>query len=258
MEIFYPKLSYLLQGGLYFVQNEVGIGRPEEAYHQAFKLWLDENDISYVSKPPHPLTYCKQVAHTLFPDFVIEDKISVELKAKPRFLQSGDWVQILNYLKCRGDKLGLLVNMGLDRVYIQRVLREKPETYLTCDWNAWQNKKDPVLKTIQFLIESLYHEHQTGYGREVVDALLYFAFRTEGVDFNPTPTVETSYKETSFGKTPIDCIVLGQQVVFCHTALFDDLSFSSSRVKAFMKDLALPLGIAVNFGKETLAVKAFS
>ncbi len=161
-------------------------------------------------------------------------------------------------MKFRGDKLGLLVNMGLDRVHIQRILREQCDSSYVCDWNAWENKKDPVLKTIQLLIESLYHEHQTGYGREVVDALLYFALNIECVDFSTSPTAETSYKETSFGKTPIDCIVLDQKVVFCHTALFDDLSFTRSRATAFMKDLDLPYGIAVNFGKETLSIKTFS
>lgn len=247
-----------MQGGLFFVQNEVGIGRSEEIYHQAFKMWLDENDIPYASKPPHPLMYRTQVAHTLFPDFVIEDKLSIELKARPRFLQSGDWVQIMNYLKLREDQLGLLVNMGLGRVHIQRVLREKAETRCDFDWSAWQNKQEPVFKTIQFVFETLYQEHQTGYGREVVDALLYFALKTEGVRFISTPTVESTYKAVSFGRTPLDCIVLDQQVVLCHTALFDDLSFSHSRVKAFMKDLAVPYGVAVNFGKETLAVKVFA
>lgn len=258
MEIIYPKLSYTLQGGLYFVQNEVGIGRPEEAYHQAFKLWLEEKGIPYASKKPHPLTYRSQVAHILYPDFVIDGKITIELKAKLRFLQAGDWVQIMNYLKFRGDKLGLLVNMGLDRVYNQRVLREQSITNYVSDWSAWEDRQEPVLKTIQILIESLYHEYQTGYGREVVDALLYSAFSTEGVDFITSPTLETLYKETSFGKMPVDCIVLDQKIVFCHTALFDDLSYTRSRADAFMKDLDLPYGIAVNFGKETLAVKVFS
>jgi GxxExxY protein len=258
MEILYPKLGYLLQGGLYFVQNEVGIGRPEEAYHQAFRIWLEENDIPYASKKPHPLTYRGQVAHTLYPDFVIDKKITVELKAKPRYLQSGDWVQIMNYLKCRKDKLGLLVNMGLDRVHIQRILREKSVSRQNFDWRAWENKPDPVLKTIRLLIETLFNEHQTGYGREVVDAILYFALSKEEIGFKTSPTVETSYKEISFGKTMIDCIILEQKVVFCHTALFDDLSFARSRATAFRKDLDLPYGIAVNFGKETFTVQTFS
>lgn len=258
MEIVYPKLSYLLQGGLYFVQNEVGIGRPEEAYHQAFRMWLEENDIPYTSKNPHPLTYRNKVAHILYPDFVIDDKITVELKAKPRFLQAGDWVQIVNYLKLRGDKLGFLINMGLDRVHNQRVLREQSVTNSVCDWSAWEDKQEPALKTVQFLVETLYHEHQTGYGREVMDALLYFALNTENIDFITSPAVDTSYKETSFGKKPIDCIVLDQKVVFCHTSLFDDLSFTRSRATAFMKDLDLPYGVAVNFGKEILTVQAFS
>jgi GxxExxY protein len=44
-------------------------------------------------------------------DFVIEDSIIVELKTKSE-LTGVDEAQLLNYLKCTGHKLGLLINFG--------------------------------------------------------------------------------------------------------------------------------------------------
>ena len=92
----HPDLSYALQGGLFTVQNGVGLGRPEEVYHQAFTIWLKRNGFHYISKPPYPLRYDGEIVHTLFPDLIVEDNIVIELKAKARKLQAGDWVQIIN------------------------------------------------------------------------------------------------------------------------------------------------------------------
>ena len=49
------------------------------------------------------------------------DAVSVEIKAVSRRLNLSEWVQIRDYMKCRGESLGLLVNFGLDRVHVERV-----------------------------------------------------------------------------------------------------------------------------------------
>ena len=38
----YGDQTKVLRRGLFDVQNGVGLGRHEEAYHQAFKVWLDD------------------------------------------------------------------------------------------------------------------------------------------------------------------------------------------------------------------------
>jgi len=123
----YEDQTEQLIGGLFAVQNEVRTGKGEENYHQAYKIWLEENDIPYTSKKDHPVVLNRKVVHTLQPDIVVWDSIIIELKAKSRRLIDGDFIQLFEYLKYRGDRLGLLVNMGLDRVYFERVIYEQPE-----------------------------------------------------------------------------------------------------------------------------------
>ncbi|MEX2606951.1 MAG: hypothetical protein WD708_06365, partial [Kiritimatiellia bacterium] len=65
-------------------------------------------------------------------------------------------------------------------------------------------------------------------------------------------------KNTSLGQGPLDCFLINHQVVLCYTALFDDNGFNCSRTQAFMKSLGVPFGLAVNFGKRNLQLKAFS
>ena len=112
----YEDQTEQLIGGLFAVQNEVRTGKGEENYHQAYKIWLEENDIPYTSKKDHPVVLNRKVVHTLQPDIVVWDSIIIELKAKSRRLIDGDFIQLFEYLKYRGDRLGLLRRRG------QRVL----------------------------------------------------------------------------------------------------------------------------------------
>lgn len=43
------------------------------------------------------------------PDFIIDDKIVVEMKAKP-FITKDDYMQLLQYLRITDKRLGLLIN----------------------------------------------------------------------------------------------------------------------------------------------------
>ena len=81
MGLILAEKTEVLRCGFFDVQNRVGLGRDEEDYHQAMKVWLSDNDIPFRSKYPHPLMLYGQVAHTLIPDVVAWDEITIELKA---------------------------------------------------------------------------------------------------------------------------------------------------------------------------------
>jgi GxxExxY protein len=130
----YQDQTRILRHCFFDVQNEVGLGCQEEGYHKACVICFQQHGIPFPSKPPHHLMIAGQIAHTLFPDFVAWDMITVELKAVPRRLGTTEFVQLFDYLKCRNDRLGLLVNMGLDRVYIKRVVYERPDYQCKEDW----------------------------------------------------------------------------------------------------------------------------
>ena len=60
----YEERTELLRRGLFEVQNEVGLGRREEAYHQAFRIWLEGSEVAHQSKAPHHLELDGGVAYT--------------------------------------------------------------------------------------------------------------------------------------------------------------------------------------------------
>ncbi len=75
--IFVDKTQQLIRG-FFAVQNDVGLGRNEEAYQRAFEIWTSEERLPIVSKPPVQLLIQDRVAHTLYPDFLGWDEIVVK------------------------------------------------------------------------------------------------------------------------------------------------------------------------------------
>jgi GxxExxY protein len=60
--------------------------------------------------------------HRFYADFVVFDKIIVEIKAKERGIAEEDFAQTLNYLKCSGCKVGLILNFARLKLEIKRVV----------------------------------------------------------------------------------------------------------------------------------------
>jgi GxxExxY protein len=180
--LIYEDKTEILWRCFFDVQNEVGLGRQEEDYHSACKVWLSDHGVRFTRKHPHPLLVQGHVAHTLHPDLVAWDSITVELKAMPRRLRQTEFVQLFDYLKCRNDRLGLLVNIGLDRVHVERVVYERPETTLAEHWDYWSGRisgrERDVAISVRDALRAIYHEHETGYGAEVTEKLILFALQT--------------------------------------------------------------------------------
>jgi GxxExxY protein len=70
------------------------------------------------------LIYYKEtiLRHRFYADFVVFDKVIVEIKAKERGIAEEDYAQTLNYLKCSGCKVGLILNVAKLKLEIKRVV----------------------------------------------------------------------------------------------------------------------------------------
>lgn len=100
-ELVYPELSYAITGILFRVHNTLGRFRRERQYADAVEAELKKAGLSYQRESTN-------VSHDRY-DFLVEDKVILELKAKP-FVSKDDYYQTLRYLQGAGLKLALLVN----------------------------------------------------------------------------------------------------------------------------------------------------
>jgi GxxExxY protein len=238
------------------------LGRHEDIYHKALTLWLQKEGIPFVSKQPHPLLFNGETAHMLYPDVVVWNKITIELKAVPHRMQDSEHVQIFNYLKRRNDKLGLLVNMGLGRVHVERIVYNPPDYDCKEDWQRWNDRiagtdRDIGLKTRE-TIRKIVEVHQTGYGTEVMEKLIRFGLGNAGLHVVRSPVGASAYRNCPLGDTPLDCLLIENRLLLVFTALFEDNQFNISRGLSFMNTLDIPWGLAVNFGKRSVEIQGLS
>ena len=118
-KIIYKDLSYKLVGCFYKIFNALGPGHKEDVYHKALSIEFDNKGVKYISKKRFPIEYEGKKVGIYEPDFIIEDKIIIEIKSVltvPRVFEK----QLYYYLKHSGYKLGYLLNFGFDRIDIRR------------------------------------------------------------------------------------------------------------------------------------------
>jgi len=253
MSLAFERETFLLRQCFFEVQNEVGRGRHEEAYHRACALWFRDRGLPVVSKQPNRLHLRNEEAACLFPDFVGCDSIAVELKAVPRHLSRAEFVQIFDYLKCRRNRIGLLVNMGLDRVDIKRVVYDPPVTECVEDWDAWTNQIDGTDRIVGLAIREalrvVYKEHTTGFGSEITTKLVLKSLLQQGLDVLINPVAKSYFRGMEVHESPLECMLVNGRIVLSLSVLFDSIEFSVNRCRSYMTGLGIPWGIAIDFGK---------
>jgi GxxExxY protein len=118
-KILYKELSYKIVGCFYKAYNTLGPGHKEDIYQRALMIEFDNKAIQYISKKRLPIEYEGKKVGIYEPDFIIDDKIIVEIKSvlvMPKVFRK----QLYYYLKASGYRLGYLVNFGSDKIDILR------------------------------------------------------------------------------------------------------------------------------------------
>lgn len=125
-ELIYPKLSYKIVGLLFKVYNELGFGYREKYYQKAFESELEQNNLSFKREVLTPLSYQNKSIGRYYLDFVVEDKIIVELKVANDFYKK-HLKQVLDYLKFNNLKLGILANFTREGIKYKRIANSNPK-----------------------------------------------------------------------------------------------------------------------------------
>ncbi|MEZ4811674.1 MAG: GxxExxY protein [Allomuricauda sp.] len=121
-QIIYKHESYFVIGLCMDVHNELGKGFSEAVYGDALEIELKSNGVPYQREVKFDIDYKgKTLKHCYYADFLVEDKILLELKAVEK-ISNGHIKQTLNYLAASKMKLGLIVNFGEDSLAYKRVL----------------------------------------------------------------------------------------------------------------------------------------
>ena len=120
-DLIYPELSYKIIGILFEIFNNLGPGYQEKYYQRAIFSAFKKQNIHFQEQVLIPLIYLDKKIGEYFLDFVVDDKIVLEIKKGDRFSRK-DIEQIYGYLKAKKFKLGLLANFTNHGVKFKRIL----------------------------------------------------------------------------------------------------------------------------------------
>ena len=114
VEFLYGDLTYQINGILMSAHKELGPYAREKQFGNLLEQKFKEHGVSY--KREVKIGDIGNIA-----DFIIDDKIILELKTKP-FLTKEDYDQVKRYLYQTNFKLGILVNFRSLHIQPKRVL----------------------------------------------------------------------------------------------------------------------------------------
>ena len=120
-ELIYKELNYKLVGLAYQIDNEIGSSLEEEIYSKAFEKLLLKDNIKYKKELYCPIKIDGETIAKRFLDFLVEDKIIVEIKVN-NYRYKSVFTQLNEYLRLNNIKLGLIIRFSKDGVNIKRVL----------------------------------------------------------------------------------------------------------------------------------------
>lgn len=120
-DLVYPELSYKIIGCAYDVFNQLGFGHAEKIYQRAFIEALKKNNLQFSEQHYSPVKFDNLIIGKYFFDFLIDNKIIVELKKDSRFSKQ-NIDQVNQYLKTSGIKLALLINFSSTGVVYKRLV----------------------------------------------------------------------------------------------------------------------------------------
>ena len=121
--ILFEELTERIIKAAYQVHNELGCGFMEKVYQEALAIQMHEMNIPFEREKHLSVQYHgKQLQCDYIADFVVDNKVIVELKAVTQ-MDHVFQAQAINYLKITGHKIGFLINFGQEKLEFKRLVR---------------------------------------------------------------------------------------------------------------------------------------
>jgi GxxExxY protein len=117
-------LTYKIIGCAQQVHSTLGNGFQEVIYQRALAVEMTSQGLSFIREAEMPIFYKEQHVGSRRVDFLVEEKVLVEIKALAKF-EDVHIAQGLNYLVAYKLELGLLLNFGARHLEVKRLRRPK-------------------------------------------------------------------------------------------------------------------------------------
>lgn len=122
-KLLYEEITYKMRGAAFTVKKNIGLGHKEVIYQRALAEEFYKIGLNFEKEKIIDIIYNDKKIGIYRPDFVVENKVIVEIKALP-FVGGIEEKQLWSYLKGSKYGLALLINFGGSDILIKRVVYE--------------------------------------------------------------------------------------------------------------------------------------
>jgi GxxExxY protein len=116
----YEDITYRIIGAAMAVHRRHGPGEKEAVYQRALEGELEKEGLSFEAQKSIPVYDDDRLLGFYIPDFIVEGKVIVEIKAFATLHQKY-LGQVITYLNHTGLSVGLLINFGARSLRWRRV-----------------------------------------------------------------------------------------------------------------------------------------
>jgi GxxExxY protein len=120
----HSEITHKIIGAAMKVHSALGNGFQEVIYQRALAIEMNKQGLSFQRELEMPIFYDGEEIGTRRVDFLVEDKVLVELKALTK-LEDVHLAQAINYLEAYRLEVGLLLNFGAKSLEYRRVVNSK-------------------------------------------------------------------------------------------------------------------------------------
>ncbi len=120
----YKELTHKIIGAVMQVHKVLGNGFQEVIYQRAMEIEMPLYGLNFNREFEMPIWYREQQIGTRRVDFLVEEVVSVELKALTK-LEDVHLAQAINYLEAYHIEVGLLINFGSKSLEFKRLINSK-------------------------------------------------------------------------------------------------------------------------------------
>lgn len=120
----YSDLTARIIGCSIEVHKALGNGFQEVIYQRALGIEMYQQRINFSREFEMPIFYRDQQIGTRRVDFLVENTVSVEIKAITK-LEDVHFAQAINYLEAYNLEIGLLINFGERSLNFKRLTNKK-------------------------------------------------------------------------------------------------------------------------------------
>ena len=124
LDLKYAEITEKIIGCAMMVHRKMKAGYSELIYSRCLAIEVDKIHLAYKKEMELPIYYDETIVGKRRVDFLVEDKIVVELKAISE-LTDKELNQSLNYLENHRREIGLLINFGAKSLQLKRLINQK-------------------------------------------------------------------------------------------------------------------------------------